>query len=146
MVVEQQSEFMDQQCNSTNNVNSVTCTADVGRKITIDNFDFHQDVHYMTEENQNVDKHYLSLMATKNRVSGSELPDVPIQHSIKEMDNGKCIPSRTDHQQQRNNYLVLVERILVKYIQCMNFLADVVTQHIPHKYSREMSQKSETVS
>lgn len=146
VAVEQQSEFMDQQCNSTSNVNSVTCTADVGRKITIDNFDFHQDVHDMTEENQNIDNHYLSMMATENRVSGSELSDVPIQHSIKDMDNGKCIPSQAEHQQQRNNYLILVERILVKYIQCMNFLADVVTHHIPHRYSKEMSQKSNTVS
>ena len=79
IAVEQQSELMDQQCNSTSNVNSVTCTADVGRKITIDNFDFHQDVHDMTEENQNIDKHCLSMMATENRVSGSELPD-PTQY------------------------------------------------------------------
>lgn len=143
--VEQQSEFMDRQCNSANNINSVTCTADVGRKITIDNFDFHQDVHYMTEENQNIDTRYLSLMATENRVCSSELSDVPVQRSIKDMDNGKCILSRTDHQQQRNNYLILVERILIKYIRCMNFLAHVVTQHIPHKCSKEMSQKSNTV-
>ena len=140
--MEQQREFMDQQCNSTSNVNFVTCTADVGRKITIDNFDFHQDVQDMTEENQNIDKHYLSMMATENRVSGSELSDVPIQHSIKDMDNGKCIPSRAEHQQQRNNYLMLVERILVKYIQCMNFLADVVTHSISHINTVKRCHKS----
>ena len=30
---------------------------DNGRKITMDNFDYHQNVHYMTEEHQNIDKH-----------------------------------------------------------------------------------------
>ena len=146
MAVEQQSEFMDQQCNSTNNVNSVTCTADVGRKITIDNFDFHQDVHYMTEENQNVDKHYLSLRQPRAWSLAVNCLMSLSSTVLRKWTMENAIPSRTDHQQQINNYLVLVERILVKYIQCMNFLADVVTQHIPHKYSREMSQKSETVS
>ncbi len=29
---------------------------DGGRKITIDNLDYHQNVHHMTEQHQNVDK------------------------------------------------------------------------------------------
>lgn len=121
-------------------------SADVGRKITIDNFDYYQEVHYMTEEHQNIDKHYLSMMATENRVAGHNLSNDPPLNGIHEMDNGKCVPSQADHRQQRSNYLILVERLLVKNIPYLEFLADVVTQHIPHKYSKEMSQKSDTVS
>ena len=118
---------------------------DGGCKITIDNFDYHQNVHHMTAEHQNVDKHYVTVMATKNRVTGNDLSDVKLSGSIADMDNGKCSPSRADHFHKRENYIALVERILVANIPYLHFLAGVVTYHIPHKYSMEMSTKSNTV-
>ncbi len=48
---------------------------DGGRKITIDNLDYHQNVHHMTEEHQNIDKHYVTVMATENRVTGNDFSD-----------------------------------------------------------------------
>ena len=49
--------------------------ADSGRKLVLDNVDIHQVTHHMTEEYQNPDAHFCSLMATENRVSGKHLPD-----------------------------------------------------------------------
>jgi hypothetical protein len=37
------------------------------------------------------------------------------------MDNRKCIPDTNDHAQQRENYVNLMERIMVKNIPCMEF-------------------------
>ncbi|CAB3986254.1 Hypothetical predicted protein [Paramuricea clavata] len=45
-------------------------------KLTID-VDYDQNVHYTTEENQNVDKHYVTVNATTNRVSGNHLSTMP---------------------------------------------------------------------
>ena len=83
---------------------------------------------------------------TENRVSGYNLCDSKPTQSIKNMDNGKCVPGMNDHVQQRKNYISLVERIIVENIPCMKFLQNVVTAHITHRYSKEMSMKSNTVS
>ncbi len=54
---------------------------DGGRKITIDNLDYHQNVHHTTEEHQNVDKHYVMVMATENRVTGNDFSDMQQLHA-----------------------------------------------------------------
>ena len=44
-----------------------------GQKITIDNIDYSQKVHHMTQDQQIGDNHYLAVCATTNRVSGNHL-------------------------------------------------------------------------
>ena len=41
---------------------------DGGRKL-----DYNQEVHDMTEELQSLDKHYVTVMSTENRVSANQL-------------------------------------------------------------------------
>ena len=121
-------------------------SADSGRKLVFDNLDYIQEVHWMMEGQQNVDCHYVTAMSTENRVSGNELSDVPPPAGVMGMENGKCLPSIADNARQRDNYIKLVERILVSSIPCLAYLADLCTRHIQHKYSKEMSEKTETVS
>ena len=121
-------------------------TPDCGRKITFDNIDYHQNVHHMTEDNQNIDKHYVTYMSTENRVSGNHLSDQTRVGGIEEMENGKCIPSTNDNEKQRLNYIVLMERVITTNIPCLNFLSDICSIHIPHKYSAEMKKKTNNVS
>ena len=72
-----------------------------GFKLVIDNVDYQQKVHYMTEEHQNIDRHYVTVNATTNRISGSHLStDIPV-HGVNEMENGKCIPSKSEQISQR---------------------------------------------
>ncbi|KAJ7389454.1 hypothetical protein OS493_031423 [Desmophyllum pertusum] len=40
---------------------------------------------------------------------------------------------------------LLVSRILVEHLDCFSFLKDVCIFHIPHKHSKEMAKKSETL-
>ena len=119
---------------------------DVGRKITFDNLDHHQEVHYMTEEHQNIDQHYVTVMSTDNRVHGHHLSDKPPETGVLNMENGKCLPNPQDNVRQRDNYITLVERITASSIPCLNFLSHVVTTHIPHQYSKEKKNASDTVS
>jgi hypothetical protein len=117
-----------------------------GFKLTIDNVDYHQTVHYMTEEHQNVDKHYVTVNATTNRVSGNHLSTTPRLDGILKMENGKCIPNYIEQKAQRDNYITRVQRILVENIRCLAFAKDVVQKHIPHKYSKEMAKSTNSVS
>lgn len=119
---------------------------DMGIKLTFDNIDYKQVVHHMTEDNQNIDKHCVTVMCTENRVSGNHLSDTPSQYGVIAMENGKCVPSSFENTKQRENYITLVERIIVNHISCLGFLQDVITPHIPHCYSTAMSKKTDTVS
>lgn len=119
---------------------------DAGRKLTFDNLDYHQKVHYMTEEHQNNDKHCVTVMSTENRVSGNHLSDEKPSDGILDMENAKCIPNHQDSLRQRENYIALVGRIVTKHLPCLEFLSKAATHHIPHQYKREMSTKTNTVS
>lgn len=105
---------------------------DCGRKITFNNLDYYQKVHHMTEEHQNIDKHYVS----------DDLPET----GVLGMENGKCLPSVKDNTRQRENYIVLTEPIISSSIPRLHYLSEVCTPHIPHQYSKEMKNVSQTVS
>ena len=87
-----------------------------GRKITIDNFDYRQNVHHMTEEHQNIDVHHVTVMSTENRIGAVDFSDQKKEDGIMKLENGKFIPSDDDHQLQRKDFISLVGRILVANI------------------------------
>ena len=90
---------------------------DAGRKLVLDNIDAHQITHDMTEEHQNPDVHYCSLMSTENRVSGNHLTDEkPICH-LNDLENGKCCPNQLEHNQQHSNYVNLLSRVITNEIK-----------------------------
>ena len=117
-----------------------------GWKIAFDNLDIFQKVREMTEENQNKDHHWVNHVKVTNRVSDNQLPDEKsILDSVMDLDNYKIIPTVPEHISQRGNYIILIERIITEEIPCLGFCKDVVTTHIPHRYSKEMSAKTEKV-
>lgn len=130
---------------SSTTTTAVALKADSGRKLVFDNFDFRQEVHYMTQDHQNVDVHWVTHMAVENRVSGNNLLSNRPVCQINELENGLCLPGRHEHHLQRENYITLTERAITE-IPCLSFLKGAVTQHIPHPYSKEMSQTSHVVS
>ena len=112
---------------------STVITADKGRKLVFDNFDFKQQVHSMTEQHQNIDVHWVTHLSVENRAD-----------AVMQMENGVCLPTRHEHHLQRENYITLTERAIVE-IPCLACLKPVVCKHIPHQYSKEMAEKSEMV-
>lgn len=118
-----------------------------GQKITIDNIDYRQEVHHMTQDHQTIDKHYLTVCATENRVSGNHLgTNQPDGTMLESLENGKCIPSSNEQILQREDYIKLTERALVKNLPCLESFKDVVVTHIPHMYSKEAKQPTQSVS
>ena len=112
---------------------STVITADKGRKLVFDNFDYKQQVHSMTEQHQNIDVHWVTHLSVENRAD-----------AVMQMENGVCLPTRHEHHLQRENYITLTERAIVE-IPCLACLKPVVCKHIPHQYSKEMAEKSEMV-
>ena len=130
---------------SSENAKDSLVDVDFGRKLTFDNLDYKQEVHYMNEHNQNKDEHVVTVMCTDNRISGNHLSDTTPTCGILQMENGKCLPNHSDNCKQRDNYIILVERIITENISCLKSLSDVVTCHIPHAYKEEVSKKTNTV-
>ena len=98
----------------------------------------------MSKDKQNFDFHWVNHKIVESRVSGNKHDSFP--RDLLSVPNIKFLPSVRDQQQQRQNYIVLVARILVDHVECFQVLRDVCVRHIPHKYSKEMAQKSKSVS
>ena len=100
----------------------------------------------VTEENQHVDIHECVKAYVPNRVGDNDLDKVQPERQLNELENGSYIFDKRDHTQQRRNYKTLVQRIITRDITCLQPLQKSVLQHIPHPYSKELSQKVEMVS
>ena len=97
----------------------------------------------MSEDRQNKDIHWVNQNKIVNWVSANHLPnDGPIC-DLDDVDSYKLIPSMSDNIIQRQDYVTLVECILVSSIPHLSFCIDIVSQHIPHKHSKESAIKSE---
>ncbi len=117
-----------------------------GFLIAFDNIDFHMKRRSMTMTSQNRDIHWVNHVMIENRVSGNHLSSEEPKADIHDIPNIVFLPSVVDERQQRLNYVVLVSRILSDYFDAFAEFKDVCVKHVPHKYSKEMSEKSDKVS
>lgn len=126
---------------------SAVFTPSLKRKIVIDNFDFRTQVHDMTEDNQNVDNHWVSVASTENRIVCNLLSDQPKPtERLMQIENGVFLPSGKEYDLQRQNYIVICGRIACKYINDLKIFEEVTIPHIKHAYSMETSKPTDTVS
>ena len=115
-----------------------------GYKLVIDNIDSTVKPRYMREDVQNQSLHYVQLYAVKDRVDFSAIPDCP---SLSAKNLYSILPTSDDYQILKENMAVLVSRILVEHLRFFSEdFKDLVTWHIQHQCSAQMSQKSEVVS
>ena len=121
-------------------------TPSLKRKIVIDNFDFRTQVHDMIEDNQNADKHWVSVAPTENRIV-CDLSDQPKPiERLMQIENSVFLPSEKEYDLQRQNYIVICGRIACKYVNDLKIFEDVIVPHIKHAYSLETSKPTDTVS
>eukprot|EP00794_Sanderia_malayensis_P012580 gene12580-13869_t len=116
---------------------------DIGRKIVIDNFNYTAQPHQMTLERQNDCVNWVAMLITENRVSGCGLDDrKPDIAKIFTVPNAIFLPHEIERNNQRKDYIALVGRQAVKHVKCLQFLEDVATKHIQHKYSSIMTKST----
>ena len=79
-----------------------------GRKLIIDTFNFSSEPHQMTAENQKKVLNWVGLMSTENQILGDGLhSQKPSIENLAKLENGLCIPSSMEHNQQHLNYIAL---------------------------------------
>ena len=113
-----------------------------GFVIAFDNIDIELKRKNMTLSAQNRNFHWVNHKMVINRISGNELAADRPKADLLKVPNLRFIPTLVDHQQQRENYIVLVSRILVDYFDALEPLNEICIKHTPHKHHKEMSQKS----
>ena len=109
-----------------------------GFNIVVDNWDMRQEVRNMSAEHQNADIHWVNHNIVENRVSGNHLPDDKPIKDIKDLQNKDLLPSTVDHKALYDNYIIHIQRILVKRILSLKCLDECAQKHIVHKHSKEM--------
>ncbi|CAB4003354.1 Hypothetical predicted protein [Paramuricea clavata] len=109
---------------------------------TGDNWDMKIHVHEMQSFHQNQDLHYFASNPIVERVPCQNLsPNAPRRDIIK-LPHSVFLLSDEEEIKLREDFKVLVGRVLVAGIQSLSFFKSVITEHIPHKYQKEMSEKS----
>jgi len=56
------------------------------------------------------------------------------------------LPTEHTHKTIKNTYQILIARAIVIHLPAFHFLRSMVSWHIPHPYTKEMSEKSQVVS
>ena len=120
-------------------------SAHPGFAVIFDNIDLEIKTKNMTMSNQKTSHHWVNHKMVINRVSGmNTLKKSP--PDLQDISNQSFMPTIPEMQTQRMDYIVLVSRMLVEYFTALSPFKDIVIQHIPHKYSKEMSKKSTKVN
>ena len=82
-----------------------------------------------------------SMIAVRSCVTSS----VAESHcNLKSLHSSMVLPTAADVCQIKKNLVVLVSRILCRYIKCLSFFSTAVLTHIPHAHSEQMAGKSDT--
>ncbi len=111
-----------------------------------DNVDKRKSVRDIRSDNQAKLHHMYvySMIAVKARI-----PPPIVDHftpvDLEQVPISTFLPSVTDIQKLRRNSVILVSRILLKYIKSFTCMSDVVPAHIIHTHTIDMDEKSETV-
>ena len=99
----------------------------------------------MRVDQQGHSLHYFHAYAARDRFNLSipeEAPSVP-----NDPDLSKLLPSNDDKSTLKQHFAIHVARILCKHMPFFSEdFGDVITEHIDHPMSSNMSQKSEVVS
>ena len=108
-----------------------------------DNLDKQQHVRDLRSDNQGEMLHMFSMIVGRSRTPAPELPFTGQIAQLKDALPALFKPSVADVAVVKDNLVILVARTLTEYIPSLAAFSKVVPKHILHRYSAEMSKKSE---
>lgn len=115
-------------------------------QIVGDNVDLHQHPTHRSMERKEKDHHWFHLFATRDRITGISLSDDAPTADIATLPLQTFMPSVEECHQLREEFGVLISRVLVEKMAYFSPLKPVVPAHILHKHSDVAKNKSEFVS
>ena len=110
-----------------------------------DNIDKHRSVRDMRSDHHGSLLHLYSILAGSSRTTDPTLSQHGRIASISSLPSVSLLPDATDISSMRSNLIVMVARFLTRYFKDLKPLSRAVASHIKHKYSQEMSTKSDVV-
>ena len=110
-----------------------------------DNIDKRVNPQEMRIDSQVLSLHYFHSYAAKNRCITALNNSTPIG-DILTLPMSVFLPTQEECMVVRNNYVILVSRIIVEHLPSFSMCKKCVPNHIPHKYTHAMSEKSLMVS
>ena len=111
-----------------------------------DNIDKRVNPREMRIDRQVQSLHYFHTYAAKNRCESIHSQDTNPIRDISKLSLSAFLLTPSECMDIRNNYVVLVSRIIVEYLPAFNKFKQCVPKHVLHSYSDVMSGKSVMVS
>lgn len=103
-------------------------------RVCFDNMDFRILVNIILKNHQNSDKHWIAHYLTFDRVSCHGLDDKkPLVADPRAFDNIQYLLSEDELKTLRQNFIVLVARVLLEFFDFMKPLESAVPAHITHR-------------
>ena len=118
---------------------------EVSFKFWGDNVDKRRGVRDIWSDHHGSLLHMYSILAGRSRVPSSDPSRSGCVFSLLRLPAHTLPPTFEDIAAVRRNLVVLVSRVITKYIVGLSVFSKVVPQHIQHKHSKEMDQKSEVI-
>lgn len=85
----------------------------------------------------------VSILASKSRTPARSLSHSSTIGKVSDLSPSVFLPTCDDVERVKSNLVIIVSRVLTQYISALSPLRKSVEQHIRHRYSTEMSKKSE---
>ena len=115
-------------------------------QIVGDNVGIYQHASHQSMQRKNRDHHWFHLYAALNRVNSTHLPDDKPIALVANLPLQTFIPSIEECNQLREEFRVLISRVIVENLPYFKEMESIIQRHIKHKYSSIMKQKSQLVS
>ena len=112
-------------------------------KLVGDNIDKHVKPREMRESQS---LHYFNSYAVKSRLPHANKSETASLPDFKTFQETKILPSDEDTKAIRENFEVLIGRVLKKHCSFFSKFATGVPRHVKHEHYEEMCKKSEIVS
>lgn len=87
----------------------------------------------------------VSILASKSRTPAPSLSHSGMMSRVSDLSPSVFLPTCDDVDRVKSNLVIIVSRVLTLYISSLSPLKKSIEQHIRHRYSTEMSRKSEVV-
>lgn len=148
-ITSQSSQLGTTTCVSDNAERTLEQINNNGFKLCGDNVDKTVRERYMRINSGGVlSLHYFHIYGVLDRVNFSHLSPHMCQSLPQNSSDAMAsiLPTPEDDSKLRDNFIILITRIIVNHIDVFKFsFEDVVSKHIEHEYSREMALKSQVV-
>ena len=110
-----------------------------------DNLDLQRRVRDYRSDSNGEMMHMYSMVLSRSRTPAPKLQHTGHISKLTEVPINSFLPQSSDVRAVKSNLVILVSRILIQYFPALAFLSGVVPKHILHKYTKNMSEKSEVV-